>query len=97
MFTPTNRSMTTTPAVRLRSRRPWSARPRLRRFLPRVDLMEDRTLLSTLTVTNNHDSGSGSLAPRSRLPRAVTSSIFLPSSRVRRSRCRAANCSSPLA
>jgi hypothetical protein len=26
-----------------------------------VDLMEDRTLLSTLTVTNNHDSGPGSL------------------------------------
>jgi hypothetical protein len=31
------------------------------RFLPRVDLMENRTLLSTLTVTNNHDSGTGSL------------------------------------
>lgn len=32
-----------------------------RRFLPGVDLMEDRTLLSILTVMNNHDSGSGSL------------------------------------
>jgi hypothetical protein len=30
-------------------------------FLPLVDLMEDRTLLSTLTVMNNNDSGSGSL------------------------------------
>ena len=31
------------------------------RFLPRLDPMEDRTLLSPLTVTNNHDSGMGSL------------------------------------
>ena len=30
-------------------------------FWPQLDPMEDRTLLSTLTVTNNHDSGSGSL------------------------------------
>ena len=32
-----------------------------RRFVPGIDLMEDRTLLSTLTVMNNNDSGSGSL------------------------------------
>ena len=31
------------------------------RFSPRVVLMEDRTLLSTLVVTNLHDSGAGSL------------------------------------
>src|SRR5262249_18377948 len=31
------------------------------RFRPRLDPMEDRTLLSTLMVTNNHDSGPGSL------------------------------------
>ena len=31
------------------------------RFEPGLDPMEDRTLLSTLTVTNNHDSGTGSL------------------------------------
>ena len=31
------------------------------RFRPILDPMEDRTLLSTLTVTNNHDSGTGSL------------------------------------
>src|SRR5215471_17266 len=31
------------------------------RFLPRLDRMEDRTLLSTVTVLNNHDSGPGSL------------------------------------
>ncbi len=32
-----------------------------RRFVPGIDLMEDRTLLSTLTVMNNNDSGLGSL------------------------------------
>ena len=32
-----------------------------RRFVPGVNLMEDRTLLSTLMVTNNNDSGKGSL------------------------------------
>src|SRR5947209_3682564 len=31
------------------------------RFRPVLDPMEDRTLLSTLTVTNNHDHGPGSL------------------------------------
>src|SRR5262249_44775956 len=31
------------------------------RFRPALDPMEDRTLLSTLTVTNNQDSGPGSL------------------------------------
>jgi hypothetical protein len=38
-------------------------RPRVQRtrFLPGLDPMEERTLLSPLTVLNNHDSGSGSL------------------------------------
>lgn len=31
------------------------------RFRPRLDALEDRSLLSTLTVTNTHDSGPGSL------------------------------------
>ena len=35
--------------------------PHRRQFQPRVDLMEDRTLLSPLLVTNNNDSGTGSL------------------------------------
>ena len=34
---------------------------RLSRFLPRLEILEDRTALSTLTVLNNHDSGVGSL------------------------------------
>ena len=46
--------------VVLRARRrgprsPWT------RFVPRLDPMEDRTLLSTWTVMNNYDSGAGSL------------------------------------
>src|SRR5438067_6338665 len=37
--------------------------PRLRRrpFRPRLELLEGRDVPSTLTVTNNHDSGAGSL------------------------------------
>jgi hypothetical protein len=50
-------SKTTAPSSRCRARRPSR-----RRFLPGVDPMEDRALLSgTLTVTNSHDSGPGSL------------------------------------
>jgi hypothetical protein len=30
-------------------------------FVPRLEILEDRTLLSTLTVLNNLDSGAGSL------------------------------------
>ena len=30
-------------------------------FAPRLESLEDRTLLSTLTVLNNHDNGPGSL------------------------------------
>ena len=54
-----NPSSTNPARHRFWTRRPWCEVRR--RFLPRVDLMEDRTLLSTLTVTNNKDSGSGSL------------------------------------
>ena len=36
-------------------RSPWT------RFVPRLDPMEDRTLLSTFTVTNLNDSDTGSL------------------------------------
>src|SRR5262249_20794571 len=34
---------------------------RERRFMPRLEALEDRTVLSTLTVTNNLDGGAGSL------------------------------------
>jgi hypothetical protein len=34
---------------------------RARRFVPRLEALEDRTVPSTLTVLNNHDGGAGSL------------------------------------
>ena len=43
-----------------RARRPWPS-VRSRRFLPLVELMEDRTVLSPLIVTSSADSGAGSL------------------------------------
>ncbi len=56
-----NRSKATPAWGRFWARRPCGARPSRRRFLPRVDLMEDRALLSTVTVMNTNDSGVGSL------------------------------------
>jgi hypothetical protein len=50
------------PGTRLPSRSPRRERSAPKsRFIPRLDPMEARTLLSTLTVMNDHDSGSGSL------------------------------------
>ena len=47
---------------RLRRPRTHRAPPRQRRgFRPRLEGLEDRTVLSTLTVMNYHDSGTGSL------------------------------------
>ena len=57
-----NRSKVLMPLSRIQQRvRPRRTRAPRTRFLPRVDLMEDRTLLSTLTVINTNDSGAGSL------------------------------------
>ena len=44
--------------TRLSHRRPT---PRRRSVAPRLEVMEDRTVLSTLTVMNTNDSGKGSL------------------------------------
>src|SRR5205809_1109608 len=41
-----------------RSKRSLVRRPS---FLPRLESLEDRTVPSTMTVTNNHDAGAGSL------------------------------------
>jgi hypothetical protein len=49
------------PAINLRPREASPPRAPGRRFLPGVDMMEDRTLLSPLTVWSNSDSGPGSL------------------------------------
>src|SRR5262245_55941784 len=46
-------------AQRARPRR--RSRERLSCYRPRLDLLEDRTLLSTFSVTNTLDSGAGSL------------------------------------
>jgi hypothetical protein len=56
----TNMSKSLPFSVRLVAR-PQGRRTSNRRFLPWLDPMENRTLLSTLTVMNNQDSGSGSL------------------------------------
>src|SRR5262245_11714047 len=49
----------------LLSRNPRSRRrpaaPHRRSFVPRLEALEDRTALSTLTVLNNLDKGAGSL------------------------------------
>ena len=47
--------------MRLSNRLSSSHRGRRRRFAPRIDSLETRALLSTLVVTNNDDSGKGSL------------------------------------
>src|SRR5689334_1767630 len=44
-----------------RHTRPVFATARPRRFRPRLELVEDRTLLSTFAVTNTSDDGPGSL------------------------------------
>ena len=71
--------------------RPRRPRAFQRRFLPWLDPMEDRTLLSTLLVTNTQDSGSGSLPPRSPPPSAATRSRSGMFSEARRSRSRRAS------
>src|SRR6516225_1472805 len=57
-----------TGSPKIASRFPWVAglrhaphRRRRTRFLAAVEPMEERALLSTFTVTNTNDSGSGSL------------------------------------
>jgi hypothetical protein len=52
------------------SRRGRGPRRRPRKLAPRVDTLEVRALLSTLTVTNDNDSGTGSL--RAQLAAAQT-------------------------
>src|SRR5215469_16668336 len=51
------RNRTTTP----RANRAAALRQRPARFRPALEMLEDRLVLSTLTVTNTLDSGAGSL------------------------------------
>ncbi len=57
-FTNMSKKLPFSMRLMARPQRPPTAK---RRFLPWLDQMENRTLLSTLTVMNNHDSGAGSL------------------------------------
>ncbi len=60
LFTPWHRRLTTGPPTQ--SRRPRSRRTHSRRsVLPRLEMMEDRRLLSTFMVKNLNDSGAYSL------------------------------------
>ena len=46
---------------RIRHRPRWKSRARLQRFVPRLEILEDRAMLSTFTVMNLNDSGPDSL------------------------------------
>src|SRR4051794_22184790 len=49
------------PSLLRRARTRRNRAPQRRAFVPRLECLEDRTALSTLTVLNNHDAGAGSL------------------------------------
>src|SRR3954471_14169170 len=53
--------------------------PRGHRFRPRFEGLEDRTVLSTLTVTNNLDSGAGSLRAAIKAAASGDTIVFAPS------------------
>src|SRR5437660_6670918 len=58
-----------------RSKRPAGGR---HSFVPRLECLEDRTALSTLTVLNNHDGGAGSLRDAIAQARDSDTIIFDP-------------------
>ncbi len=64
LFTTWLQSLTRGPGRGSRTRRPGSSRgnrSRRRSFVPQLDVLEDRTVPSTLTVMNLNDGGAGSL------------------------------------
>jgi hypothetical protein len=54
-------------------------RPTTRRFRPRLEALEDRWMPSTLTVTNNLDSGAGSLRADIAAAKSGDTIVFAPS------------------
>src|SRR6516162_2363451 len=64
------------------SRRQWQKAGRKQRvncFRPRLEILEDRTVPSTLTVTNNLDSGAGSLRDAIKNANSGDMIVFAPS------------------
>jgi hypothetical protein len=61
-----------------KNRRRQGRRPSRARFAPRVDSLEGRTLLSNLIVTNNLDSGDGSLRAEVQLAQTGDMITFSP-------------------
>jgi hypothetical protein len=57
----------------------FQTRPTTRRFRPRLEALEDRWLPSTLTVTNNLDSGAGSLRADIAAAQSGDTIVFAPS------------------
>ena len=66
---------------RTRARVGRIASPAYRRssFVPRLEVLEDRTVLSTLTVMNNLDSGAGSLRDAIKNANIGDTIVFAPS------------------
>src|SRR3954447_24114469 len=67
------------PERRLRLPRAFAPVSRRHRFRPRLEGLEDRTVLSTLTVTNNHDGGAGSLRAAIKAANSGDTIVFAPS------------------
>jgi hypothetical protein len=63
----------------LRKRTPSETKRIARRFRPTLEILEDRWLPSTLTVTNNLDSGAGSLRAEIAAARNNDTIVFAPS------------------
>jgi hypothetical protein len=59
-----------------RSKRPFRQR---RSFVPQLEILEDRTVPSTLTVTNNLDKGAGSLRNTIKTAQSGDTIVFAPS------------------
>src|SRR3977135_539462 len=69
------------PSLKRRAgHRPKSSRQRpMNRLLPALEILEDRTVPSTLTVVNNLDSGPGSLLSEIAAPQSGDTTVFASS------------------
>jgi hypothetical protein len=74
-FFPWLRNRTSTRTLR---RGGFQIRPTVRRFRPRLEVLEGRWLPSTLTVTNNLDNGPGSLRAEITAANSGDTIVFAP-------------------